>query len=293
MPSPPLDIIVAGGGLAPGAYRSMYWPMPFLSHKPARVGDMVPGEYTLGLKGRLFRQRGWRPALALGARIAVPGDMSRHELSKGSGSGTLDIGLHSALSWQLGRLDLSANLGATLNGVVEPGDQVLVIGEPSARPLEIRRPHFLHNGIGARWRLRRDLAALAELSGWASLGGHTRMQRECGAADALGGLEVHVRRLRLTLGLRQHLLPETNGLRLPTGPLTGAVDLSDVPEEVRAPLLASLGAENRRVDANVVVLGWPSAMPLPGGARRIPEQYATSTTGNTGFFVRLSLRLGR
>lgn len=293
VPPPPLDIVVAGGEPPSGPYRAMYWPMPFLSHKPARVDDMVPGEYSFGLKGRLFRQRGLRPALALGAQLTAPGNTATYDLSKGSGSGAVDVGLLTAASWRYRRLRLSTNLGVTLNGAVDPGDRTVVVATHTARDSSIRRPDFLNAGLGFRLRLSRGLSAIGELSGWAPFGGHTRMQNESGATDALVGLQLNVRSLTLRLGLRQHLRPQEDGLALSTGPLAGAVDLSGLSEPARVAVLTSMGAEGFRPGANSVVLGWPTDTPLPDGARRIPDRYLTTTTGNTGFVVSLSLRVGR
>jgi hypothetical protein len=71
------------------------------------------------------------------------------------------------------------------------------------------------------------------------------------------------------------------------------VDLSDATEYTQRTALASLRAPEHRPGANVVVLGWPLNLALPDGARRIPDQYATHTTGNAGFLVRAAIRLGR
>jgi hypothetical protein len=291
-PPPPLDIVVANGDLPAGPYRAMYWPMPYLKHRPARVDEMVPGEYLFGIKARLFHQRGLRPTLALGLHVSGPGDSARYELSKGSGSGSVDVTLRAATSWHYRRLRLAANLGASLNGGLDPADRLILVSEGRGEDLAIRRPCFLHSGLGVGLRMWRGVSLLAETSGWVPFGGHTRMQSEYGATDVLGGLEFRVRGITLALGVRQHLNPQQDSLMLPTGPLAGAVDLSDVPEATQNAALASLGAQGHRSGTNLVVLGWPPSLALPIGARRIPDQYPTQTTGNTGFLVRLSARLG-
>jgi hypothetical protein len=292
VPPPPLDLVVASGDPPAGAYRAMYWPMPYLKHYPARVGDMVPGAFTLGIKGRLFRQQGFRPALALGLEVTTAGDTPRYELSKGSGSGSVDAAFRAAASWRYRRLRLSANLGATLNGTAGPGDRFIIVSDRRVEDMTIRRPYFLHSGLGLGFRVWRGLSLLAEASGWAPVGGHTRMQSECGASDVLGGLELRLRGLTLGLGVRQHLSPQQDRMSLATGPLAGAVDLSDASEAAQNASLALIGAHDHRPGANLVVLGWPEDLALPDGARRIPDQYATHTTGNAGFIVRLAIRLG-
>ena len=293
VPPPPLDIVVVRGDPPVGAYRAMYWPMPYLKHYPARVNDMVPGEYTLGIKGRLFRQRGFRPALALSLEASAPSDTARYELSKGSGSGAVDVGLHAAASWSYRRLRVSANLGATRNGAVDPGDRLIIVSDGRVEEMAIRRPYFLHSGLGLGLRVWHGLSLLAEASGWAPFGGHTPMQTEYGATDVLGGLELRLGGLTLAFAARQHLSPQQNGLSLPTGPLAGAVDLSGASQAAQNAALASIGGHAHRPDANLVVLGWPEGLALPDGALRIPDQYGTDTTGNTGFLIRLSMRLGR
>jgi hypothetical protein len=292
VPPPPLDIVVASGDLPAGPYRAMYWPMPYLKHRPARVDEMVPGEYSFGIKARLFHQRGLRPTLALDLHVTGPGDNARYELSKGSGSGSVDVTLRAAASWRYRRLRLAANLGATLNGALDPADRLILVSQGRVEDLAIRRPNFLLSGLGVGFRIWRGVSLLAETSGWAPFGGHTRMQSEYGATDVLAGLELRVRIFTLALGVRQHLDPQQDSLMLPTGPLTGAVDLSDVPEATQNAALASIGAQGHRSGTNLVVLGWPQNLALPTGARRIPDQYPTQTTGNTGFLVRLSARLG-
>ncbi len=292
VPAPPLDIVVLDGPPPTGPYRAVYWPMPFLRHSPSRVDEMVPGEYTLGLKGRLFRQNRWRPAVALVVQVTAPGDLSRKTLAKGSGSGGLDAGVHAAATWRYRRLWVSANVGGTLNSAVVPGDQIISAGAGGIEDVRIRRPAFLHNRFGSRLRVWRGVSMLGEAAGWMPVGGHTAMQSESGAADVLGGVQLRFRNLTFTAGVREHLKPQENGRALPTGPLAGAVDLSGLSLVARASALDGIDVEGRRPDANLVVLGWPSGRPLPDGALRIPATYPTSTTGNAGFVFRLSLRLG-
>jgi hypothetical protein len=292
VPSPPLDIVLLGGSAPAHPYRAMYWPMPYLSHHPARVEEMVPGEYTLGTRVSLLEGRRRRPALTLGARVTGPGTTARFDLSKGSGSGGTDVGFHAEATWSLERLRVSGNLGVSLTGDLDPGDRLIV---PGQEPVQsgIRRPNFLHAGIGARLRLLPGLSAVAEVSGWGPFGARTPMQAESGASDLLAGLLLEVKQLTLALGLRWHLRPQVHGQSLPTGPLAGAVDLSSLREDERSQFLATLGTSAQRHDANLVVVGLPSEIGLPDGARILAPSYETSTRGNLGVALRLSFRLGR
>jgi len=294
VPPPPLDIVVLDGSLPSDPYRAMYWPMPYLAHHTARVDDMVSGEYTFGAKVRLFGPRGLRPAVAATAQLTVPSSTAAYELSKGSGSGSLDVGFHVATSWRHERLRVSGNLGVGLTGDLRRSDRLLVVGDEST-PLErtIRRPQFLYSGLGVGFRVWGGLWAVAEVSGWSPFGDHTPMQNEAGASDALGGLQLRVRNLTLSAGIRWHLFPPRDGMTLPTGPLAGAADLSRVSEAERTRLLASIGADSQRPGANLVVLGLSEDTPLPEGASTVAREYATSTRGNVGVAIRLLVRLGR
>lgn len=294
VPSPPLDIVVLDGGIPQAPYRAMYWPMPYLSHHPARVDEMVPGEYTFGARAGVFEQRRARPALSLGVQLTAPGTSARFDLSKGSGTGGVDFGLDSAASWRHGRLRAAVNLGWSRSHALDPADQVIVVGRPSSSgELPIRRPNVLHAGLGLRYRVWRGVSTVAELAGWGPVGDRTPMQGESGASDLLAGLLIDVGKATLALGLRWHLAPQADGVTLPTGPLAGAVDLSDVPHSQRVALLEPLGAAGLRHDANVVVTGSGPDLVWPEGATRIASTYRTSTRGNLGVALRLSVRLGR
>jgi len=294
VPSPPLDVVVLDGPVPEAPYRAMYWPMPYLSHHTARVDDMVPGEYTVGARVALFGQRGLRPALALDAQLTGPGTTERFHLSKGSGTGGVDFGVHGSASWRRGRLGVSANLGATLSSDLDPADRFVVVGAVDpVREVPVRRPNLLHAGLGLRWRLFGGVSAAAELAGWTPIGDRTPMQSDTGASELLGGLVAQIGRATFVAGLRWHLSPQPDGQLLATGPLAGAVDLSLVPVAERAALLAPLGVQDLRPDANLAVLGMPPGVALPPDASRIAETYRTSTRGNVGVALRVSLRLGR
>jgi len=294
VPSPPLDIVLLGGSPPTHPYRAMYWPMPYLSHYPAKVDEMVPGEYTLGARTSLLEGRGWRPSLALGARLTGPGTTARFDLSKGSGSGGVDAGFHTEATWSHRRLRVSANLGVSLTSDLDPGDRLIVPGaETSVRETHIQRPNILHAGLGARLGLLRGVSAVAEVSGWGPIGRRTPMQAESGASDFLGGLLLEVQQFTVALGLRWHLGPQLDGQVVATGPLAGAVDLSALGQDERSRFLETLGTNAQRHDANLVVVGLPSYAALPEGAQIVAPSYETSTRGNLGVALRVSFRLGR
>jgi len=287
VPPPPLDIVDLTGqaSIAP-PYRTLYVPMPYLGDEPARFDDMTDGEYLFGAKWLLIGDPDLTPHVSVSVDGTVPGTLSAWKLRKGSGSGTADIGMTVAATWEDGgRASASANLGYTVTGSVRRADRL--VSPHGIRELPIRRADLFRWGLGARYRIVRRVSVLAELAGWSPVGPHTPVQDNRGNADALTGLEVRWRGAALTVGFRRHLHPQTHGLALPVGPLAGAVDLSRVPMDARNAWLADIGAPATRPDANAVVVGLPGSTPLPEGARRIPEHRRTNTTGNDAITVAL------
>jgi hypothetical protein len=295
VPSPPLDLVSLDAESTPRPpYRAMYWPMPYLSHHPTRVGDLLPGEYAFGLKAQLACQSGWRPAMAASAEVSVPGDLSSSALREGSGSGSTDLRLSAAATWKSRRLSVSVNAGYAHNGDLSRGDRLIVhdhAGDTRASEQPIRRPGYLEGGLGLRIRVWRGLFALGEVQGWAPVGARTPLFDEAGASDVLAGIQVAIKGVALTVGVRQHLAPPADGVGLPTGPLAGALDLSAMADAAQRRYLASLGVDERyhRPGAGLVVVGAPPGSPDPEGSRRIPGTYLTHTTGNDGLVAAVSL----
>ena len=167
VPAPPLDVVSLASSPAPRApYRALYWPLPYLSHHPTRLDDLLPGEYAFGLKARLATQSGWLPALAAGAEVSIPGDRSASALLQGSGSGSADVRVFAAATWKRRRLSLSLNAGYAHNGDLSRGDRRIVqdeAGATTASDGRIRRPASLEGGLGLRFQVRRGVSAFAEL----------------------------------------------------------------------------------------------------------------------------------
>lgn len=289
-PSPPLDIMVLPGARIPDSpYRAMYWPMPYLSQHSATLNEMIGGEYTFGVKTILVNQHRLRPAVSVNAQFTVPGTLAPYELSRGSGSGSVDVSLFGASTWRLGRVSVSANAGVTHNSRLRRSDRIIIPGS-GAVDLPIRRPDFLHLGVGTRVRIWRGISAMVETAGWAPWGAHTPMLDESGAHDVLGGMQFNWKGVSLTAAVRQHLNPPPNGTVRPTGPLAGAVDLSRLSEAARTQWLQSIGldGDNRRPGANLVVMGVPGSFVLPPGAKRVADTYSWHTTGNGAIIFSLS-----
>jgi hypothetical protein len=294
VPSPPLDIVALKPAAAPrGPYRAIYWPMPYLSHHGSRADDFTPGEYTLGLKGLVTHQRGWRPAIATSLDVSIPGDTGSDPLQRGSGTGSTDVRFSSAGTWSHGRWSVSLNLGYTHSGAVERSDRLIVQGVNGAAQVTdepIRRPGLLNLGLGARYAIRDGVSAFAELAGWEPIGSHTPTLYGSGATDLLAGVQIVVRGICLTAAYRQHLNPPPNGATQPTGPLGGALGLSLLSDAEQRSYLQSIGVDQQfhRPSANLVVVGTPVGIPDPTSSQRIPPTHVTHTTGNGGVVLALS-----
>ncbi len=290
VPAPPLDIVVLSGAAPPRPpYRPMYWPLPYLGHHASSVGDMVPGDSTLGMKARVRPQHGWAPAVAISIHAIVPSTESSARLWQGSSSGSIDVFAQSAATWNVGRLSTSANISLTRLSDMKRGDRT--IDASGIHEASIRRPYALRTAAGIRVRANRYLSFMGEGFQLSSIGPHTPMQDESGATDVLFGATLTVRRFSLTAAYRQHLSPPTTKVRRPTGPLAGAVDLTAVSAADRAAYLATIGAPTSGTPLRhaLVVVGAPHDVRLPTGASELPPTYFTSTTGNGGATVALSV----
>jgi hypothetical protein len=297
VPPPPLDVAVLDGEYPKEPYRSMSWTMPYLEHRSklgegARFDDFISGDYVLKVKARMSEQDGWMPGMTFRFQLSIPGTHSKRELTKGSGADELDLGFHTAATWDYERFGVSANLGVTAPSSMNPGDVILMADTGQSHPNSIRRPFFLHAGIAAEYKIASWLSLIGEYSGGTVFGGHTSMQNESGASDVLAGIQASYRGFSLAAGVRQHLNPPPHGVDLPTGPLAGAIDLSRMGLDERNSVLDSLGVEGYRSGANVVVKGWPADVALPPGATIISHTHKSATTGNTGSYFRVTFRFG-
>jgi hypothetical protein len=293
VPSPPLDIVSLNAAAPLRApYRAMYWPMPYLSHHGARVDEMIPGEYSFGIKTQVADQHRWQPALAASFEVSVPGDMGGFPLEKGSSTGSIDLRLATAATWKYRRWSVSANAGYQRNGDLVRSDRVIVhnIADTSVTEDRIRRPGFLMGGLGVRYSIWRGISAFGELAGWTPVGTGTPMFDESGAGDAIAGIQIAVHGICLTAGLRGHLTPSPNGVVESTGPLGGALDLSAMSDAAQRRYLQSLGVDPsfHREGTSLVVVGTPLGRRDPRGSRRIPDTHMSHTTGNSGVVAAVS-----
>jgi hypothetical protein len=290
VPPSPLDIIfLPGVSKSPKApYRSIYWPMPFLADSPAAISQLTPGEYALGFKVLLRHQLRYLPSTSLSLETHIPSTNSLNDLRKGSGSGSVDFAINTAVGWQVKRWRILGNLGYQLNNDAEGSDRLFTEGHWSEE--EIERPDFLSFGLNTSIELSSRLRVYSEIQGWNTVGHHTPTFLGSHTLDYLVGLNIKVRFVSLNICLRQHLFPQSDNLDLSTGPLSGSLNLSQVSDSARLAYLENVGInpENIRPEASLLILNPPDNIEPPPGSSITMNSYRSSTRGNTGLVISLS-----
>jgi hypothetical protein len=287
-----MDIVVVSGPAPTPPYRPIYWPLPYVGQSSSGVDDMIPGDIVFGFKRQLALQRGRRPALSLSANIIAPGSNSLRYLHRGSDSASIDWAVHAAAGWTFGRWTFAGNLGYIRSGSLSYFNDDRIIADDGVTQLHLDRPDFVRLAGGARFRKSKRTSWIAELYHLGPIGPRTPTLESVGATDALLGLQLDVWRFTFIAGVRQHLFsPPDHALR-PTGALEGAVDLSGVSREHQREYLNAVGAAPFYEPGNssLLVTGVPADVPLPDGARRLPDTYVTRTKGNVGTIFHVALR---
>jgi hypothetical protein len=296
LPPPPLDLILPSSMEPP---RRPYYPLfsltPYVNDRGvARFSEFVPGDVTFGAKYRLLEPRGKRPGFAAAAQLTLPMPQGLADLQSGGGTGTVDLGLRAIAEWRLGRFDLTSSALYVRTGGTPYGDRLVSVAPaPSAGrtddlPLEL--PNRLDLGLGVRRVMAPWLAAVLETSASLEVGYRSYALDRITPVDVLAGVQLSRGRLRGALALRYHGNAARTGDVRPS-PLAGAVDLTDVAAEPLGDYLRSVGAESAlewlRGRSQRVLLGPPSGVALPPGARVIPEQYLIESEHQIGFMLAL------
>lgn len=297
LPPPPLDLILPAGTPAPPRpYYALYGETPYVNHRgDARFEKLVPGDALLAAKLRLFDGQRSRPAVALALEARPPLSRGRHSLMSGSGTGGFDVGLRGIAEWHRGPWALVANAAYTRIGAPPDGDRIIGASAATATVVEepLRLPDRLDIGAGARRELSAKLAAVVESKLQLSVGDRTPVLDERAPWDMIAGLQGRFGPARLLLGLRYH------GHSLPSGrerraPLAGFVDLTDVSDEDARRYLTAigLGAAGAQLRPSVQrAVAPPRAnVPLPDGARAIPETYQIRSEHQLGYVLLLGWR---
>jgi hypothetical protein len=292
LPPPPLDAIVPPYTSLPRRpYYSLYSPTPYVDDSgPIRFGSDIPGDVVLGAKARALSPKGTRPGLAWSAEVQVPLTRELRYLQAGAGTGGIDVGLGTIAEWRLAGWSLIASTTFTRvgqpaypdrriesrNGLVVATDEALVL------------PHRLDVGLGVRRGLGRSLAALAEATTVFEVGHRTRSLDRERPLDALGGLQLRWRALRMTAALRYHgNTPRSMEIR-PT-PLAGLVDVTKVADADLAAYMKQVGlggAESLlRPGTHRLLVPADGGPPLPAGSRVIPPTYRIRSEHQVGFLL--------
>jgi hypothetical protein len=295
LPPPPLDLIVLPGAPVPKRpYYALNPEVPYLNKRgSSRFDSLVPGDELIGLKKRLLEPDGWRPGVAMAGEIKVPLSKDAGNLQSGSGTGGIDLAARVAAEWRIDAWDVLVGVGFTRTGKPVRGDRMLTIaGDSDVRveDLPLQLPHRLDLGVGARWRLSRKVAAVMEVTTTSLVGARTPTLDSPHPVDLLLGSQLRLGHARVTVAWRYH------GNALPSGevraaPMTGGVDLSDVPADARREYLRSLGLEQvdsrlRSESQKLVAPPVPNAA-LPAGARLIPDEYRIRSEHQMGFILLL------
>jgi hypothetical protein len=297
LPPPPLDLILpAGTSPPPRPYYALYDETPYVNHRgDARFEKLVPGDALLAAKLRLRDAAGRRPALALALELRPPLTRGRHALASGSGSGGFDAGLRAIAEWGSAPWSLVANGAFTRIGAPPDGDRILSADARTVTVLEqpLRLPHRLDFGLGARRALSARLAAVLESKLQLPIGGRTEIADAKSPLDFIAGMQGRFGRARVALGARYHAHSLPSGA-LRSSPLAGFVDLTDTTDADARAYLAALGlggaADRLRPGVQRAVAPPRAGVPLPAGARVIPERYAIRSEHQLGYVLLLGWR---
>ena len=297
LPPPPLDLILPAGTPAPPRpYYALYDETPYVNHRgDVRFGEFVKGDALLAVKLRLREAVGRRPALALALELRPPLTRDRHALLSGSGSGSYDAGLRAIAEWGTAPWSLVANAAYTYTGATPDGDRILSADARSVAVQDepLRLADRLDFGLGARRALSRRVAAVLESKLQLPVGGRTLIADAKAPLDFLAGMQGRFGRARVTLGVRYHAHSLPSG-ELRRSPLAGFVDLTDASDADARGYLAAIGlggaSDQLRSNVQRAVAPTRSGVPLPPGARVIPETYAIRSEHQLGYVLLLGWR---
>jgi hypothetical protein len=297
LPPPPLDAILPPGtSLPPRPFYSLYSPVPYVDDSgPIRFGSDIAGEALLGAKARALAQRGRRPALAGSLEVQLPLHKELKFLQAGSGTGGVDVRLGAIAEWKRAPWSFLASTGFTRVGQPAFGDRIIQWrdGRAVATDEPLVLPHRWDFGLGARRLLRRDLAAVGEVTTVFETGHRTRSLDRARPIDLLAGLQYRWKSLHATAALRHH----GNALRsmkIRPSPLAGYVDVSKVSIEDFTGYLGKMGLDNGapllRPGTHRLLAPPLDGPELPPGSRVIPDSYRIRSEHQYGFVLLLGLR---
>jgi hypothetical protein len=288
LPPPPLDVVMPNDMVLPARpHYELYAPMPYANGRgDQRFSDLVPGDLVLGVKRRMWSPVGGAPRFAASAELKIPLTRRLGALQSGSGTGSLDATVRLTAEKRLPVVDVVMSGGFTYVSRPVLADRVVratpVEAAVKIEPLDL--PHRIDLGLGLRHSFNRSLAAIAEAVAVMEVGG-TRTLDAAPPLDMLVGLQARVARVRVTGGLLYH--GRALDSRVRPSPLRGFVDLSrSSPEDAQAYLeQGGLGGAVSvlRPGVQLVTPRLRGGVPLPTGARIIPDTYKILSEHQIGF----------
>ena len=149
-------------------------------------------------------------------------------------------------------------------------------------------PYRLDFGVGVRRVIRRNLAAVGEVTTCSRPGGRSTSLDRARPVDVLLGIQVRRKRFQMTAALRDHLnaLPSMD---MRPSPLAGLADVTRVTADDLYAYLGQVGfadaTPHLRLGSHRLLVPPPGGPPLPPGARVIPAEYRIRSEHQIGFLL--------
>jgi hypothetical protein len=294
LPPPPLDLVlVAPARVPPRPYYAIYPLVPYVNHRgTARFDAWVPGDAVFGLRRRLWRARGVRPALALAGELTLPLTRELSLMQSGAGTGATDGAVRIVLGWGDTSTRVLASFLYTRTGRPPVDDRLIVAdraGSARVEDVALTLPDRLESSVGVRRPLSAALAAVAEATAVIEVGARTPTLDAAPPLDLIAGVQGRWGHARIGAALRYHGRALSSGARRPS-PLAGFVDLTDVAPDALAAYLERAGARAALPwlrERTQRVLSGGALAPLPAGARVIAADYGIRSEHQVGFVIAL------
>jgi hypothetical protein len=291
LPPPPLDLVIPRGQPVPARpYYAIYALVPYASGRgDQRFNDFIPGDLTVGAKYRLRPPSGTHPGFAASFEIKAPFSRRFGALQSGSGTGSVDATGRLTVEQRFRGFDAVASGTFTYVGAPSLPDQIMVADDEDASVTSepLRLPHRAEFGVGLRRRLSRHLALVGEAVADLDISGGTQTLDVAPPLDLLGGFQARIGGFRMAAGVLYHSRALHDGDLHPS-PLARFADLSRATAEDIGAYLeeAHLGGAIAHLRPGVQIAApLVPGVPLPDGARAIPDEYRISSVHQTGLVV--------
>ncbi len=291
LPPSPLDLIVAPGAATPTRpYYAIYPPIPYVNDRHGgRFDDWIQGDATLGVKHRFRGFDSGGPAIAGRLEIKLPLSRSLRNLQSGSGTGGVDISAGALAEWRFGNHALVAS--GAFAAVGSPAEHDLMIefdtsGNAVTQELPLELRNRVHLGAGFRYVLSERFALVGEANAAIDIGGGSAILDQTNPIDLIAGVQTRLGSLRINAALLYYANSLPSGDERPS-PYPGAIDLTAVGDPELTRYLEAIGAGGAGIDPESerqrLVVGAPTSVPPPPGARIIPATYNIRSEHQIGY----------